>query len=364
MHRSRWEFVSVYYTRMPGYRKGLPPTYVEGFHDLESVKSMEYKTLGKTGLQISKLSIGGGTLGCHYGSFDEEEAIQTIRNAIKKGINYIDTGYWYGQGKSETIIGKALKGIPRQAYYIATKVGRYELDYEHMFDFTAERARKSLKESLERLQLDYVDVIQVHDIEFAPSLDIIITQTLPELSRQVAEGRAKYIGITGYPVSVLKECIERSNVKIGCVLSYARYTLIDDALTKFIPFFKEHNIGIINAAAPCMGLLTSRGPPDWHPATNEAKTQCKKAGECCKENNVELAKLALWHSLQSSDITTHLVGMQNLRELDINMDVVLHGINETEKRVLDEVVKKYLSKVSTKDWEGVEPTRYWNAMKK
>lgn len=69
-------------------------------------------------------------------------------------------------------------------------------------------------------------------------MDIIITQTLPELSRQVAEGKARYIGITGYPVSVLKECIERSNVNIGSILSYTRLTLIDDTLLEYIPFFK------------------------------------------------------------------------------------------------------------------------------
>lgn len=80
--------------------------------------------------------------------------------------------------------------------------------------------------------------LQVHDIEFAPSLDIIITQTLPELSKYVAEGKARHIGITGYPVSVLKECIEKSNINIACVLSYSRLTLIDETLLEYIPFFK------------------------------------------------------------------------------------------------------------------------------
>lgn len=81
-------------------------------------------------------------------------------------------------------------------------------------------------------------ILQVHDIEFAPSLDIILTQTLPELSIQVRDGKAKYIGITGYPVSILKECIEESNINISCILSYTRYTLIDHTLTEYIPFFK------------------------------------------------------------------------------------------------------------------------------
>ncbi|CAK9826311.1 L-galactose dehydrogenase [Anthophora retusa] len=296
----------------------LPPTYVEGFHDLEAVKAMEYRPLGKTGLLVSKLSFGGGPLGCHYGTYDEEEAIEAIRQALKRGINYIDTAPWYYQGRSETVIGKALKGIPRNAYYIATKVG-----------------------SLKLLGLDYVDVIQVHDIEFAPSLDIIITQTLPELSKQVAEGKARYIGITGYPVSILEECIQKSNINISCILSYTRHTLIDNTLIEYIPFFKAHNIGIINASAPCMGLLTNKGPPDWHPASDHTKKICADAAKCCKDHDVELAKLALWYSMQRKDIDTYLVGIQNLKQLYMNLDVLKNGITEKEKHLLQELQENF-----------------------
>ncbi|XP_011498940.1 PREDICTED: L-galactose dehydrogenase-like [Ceratosolen solmsi marchali] len=344
-------------------RVDLPPTYVEGFHNLEAVKLMEYKVLGNTGLKVSRLSLGGAPLGCHYGEFDEEEGIRLIITAIKNGINYIDTAYYYGQGKSETILGKALKKVPRQAYYIATKVGRYGLDYEHMFDFTTEKTCQSVKKSLKLLQLTYIDIIQVHDIEFAPSLDIILTQTLPELSRQVAQGRARHIGITGYPVSILKECIEKSNIRIACVLSYARLTLIDDTLSQYIPFFKERNVGIISAAASCMGLLSSREVPVWHPADDDVKKICKEAGQYCKDNNVELAKLAIWHSLQCTDIDTHLVGMQNCQELNINVDVTINGITEKEKDHIDHIKEKYLSRLSNKHWEGVELEKYWKAVK-
>ncbi|XP_012271118.1 L-galactose dehydrogenase [Orussus abietinus] len=342
----------------------LPPTYVEGFHDLESVKAMKYELLGETNLWISKLSLGGAPFGSHYGDFNEHEAIESIRHAIKQGINYIDTGPWYGQGRSETIIGKALKGIPRQAYYIATKIGRYESDYEKMFDFTVEKTSKSLSKSLELLGLEYVDVIQVHDIEFAPSLDIITTQTLPLLSQKVSEGKANYIGITGYPISILKECIEKSNVKIACILTYTRFTLIDDTLQQFLPFFKKRNIGVINASAPCMRLLTNEGPPEWHPASNDTKIKCSEAAQYCKDRGVELGKLALWHSLQCNDIATNLVGMQTQQQLNMNLDLYRNGITDEEKNILHEIQEKYLSKVVDKHWEGKELQTYWSAMKK
>ncbi|EFN67987.1 D-arabinose 1-dehydrogenase [Camponotus floridanus] len=331
------------------------------------MKAMEYKELGKTGLFVSKLSFGCGPLGCHYGTYDETDAIEAVRQAIKQGVNYIDTAPWYGQGRSETILGKALKGIPRGAYYIATKIGRYELDYDNMFDFSVEKTRKSLKKSLELLGLDYVDVIQardiIHDIEFAPSLDIIITQTLPELSKQVAEGKAKYIGLTGYPMSVLKECIEKSNINIACVLSYARLTLIDDTLLEYIPFFKKHNIGLINAAALSMSLLTNNGPPNWHPASDETKEQCANAAQYCKNQNVELSKLAIWHSMQYTNVDTNLIGIQNTKQLQMNLDVLRNSITEKEKTLLQEIQEKYLSTIKNQHWEDKEIQMYQKAMK-
>lgn len=90
-----------------------------------------------------------------------EEAIATVHKAIKSGINYIDTAPFYGQGRSEEVLGMALKGIPRSAYYIATKVARYENNYEGMFNHSAKKTRESVEKSLKLLGLDYVDVIQV-----------------------------------------------------------------------------------------------------------------------------------------------------------------------------------------------------------
>lgn len=96
-----------------------------------------------------------------YSDLDEVEAIKTIVQAIKSGVNYIDTAPWYGQGKSEQVLGRALKDVPREAYYIATKVGRYELEVEKQFNFSAKKVTEGFNDSLRYLGLDYVDVIQV-----------------------------------------------------------------------------------------------------------------------------------------------------------------------------------------------------------
>lgn len=93
--------------------------------------------------------------------YEEKDAIETIRQALRSGLNYIDTAPYYGQGRSEKVIGKALEGVPREAYYIATKVARYEVPPKKQFDFSYEKTLESVDVSLKYLGLDYVDLIQV-----------------------------------------------------------------------------------------------------------------------------------------------------------------------------------------------------------
>lgn len=174
-----------------------------------------------------------------------EECKNTVQEALRSGINYIDTAPWYGHGTSEEILGECLKDVPRESYYIATKVGRYEKDPKLMFNFSAEKTRESIEVSLKRLGLDYVDIIQVHDIEFAHSLEVIVNETLPVLQEAVKHGKTKYVGITGYPVITLKECIDKSNIKIDMILSYTRLTLIDDSLNNFVPFFMVISLSFV-----------------------------------------------------------------------------------------------------------------------
>ncbi|SPP75308.1 blast:L-galactose dehydrogenase [Drosophila guanche] len=176
-------------------------------------------------------------------NFDREEGIRTVQEAIKSGINYIDTAPVYGN--SEKLLGEALEGVPREAYYLATKVARYEIDPERMFDYTAARARQS-----------------VHDVDAAPSLDFVLNETIPLLEEYVKEGKARFIGITGYDSAMLQECAERGKGRIQVILNYARYTLHMKA-------FRELNVGVVCASAHALGLLSNSGPYAWHPASPE-----------------------------------------------------------------------------------------------
>ena len=219
---------------------------------------MHFRVLGKTGLKLSVLGMGGSGYGNVYGRYNEEEAMRTLRKGLDNGINYIDTAYWYGQGQSESFLGKALRGIKREKYVLATKVGRYEKDYQQMFDFSAKKVTSSAHSSLKRLQLDHVDILQIHDIEFAP-IEILTHDTLPALQQLKQQGVCRYIGITGYPLSKLQAVIEQSTIPIDCILSYCRLTLNDSSLTNHFNYFKSRSIGIINASPVGMGLLTSNG---------------------------------------------------------------------------------------------------------
>ena len=210
-------------------------------------------------MTLSVLGMGGSGFGNVYGKYNEQDSVAAVHYAIDRGINYFDTAYWYGQGTSETFLGKALKGIARNRYYIATKVGRYEVDIPNMFDFTAEKVTRSVEKSLQHLQLDYVDVLQVHDVEFAPSLDMIINETLPAVEKLKKRGLCRYIGITGYPLGPLKEVVERSHVQIDSILSYCRLTLNDSSLRNEFAFFESKGVPIINASPVSMGLLAPAG---------------------------------------------------------------------------------------------------------
>jgi L-galactose dehydrogenase len=276
---------------------------------------MEYKKLGNTTMNVSKLSLGGASLGPHYDqNFKEEEGIKIVHKALENGINFIDTSPFYGIGKSEIIIGKALStcNISREKYYIATKLGRYGLDN---FDFSSKRVIKSVDESLERLNLEYIDLIQCHDIEFG-NLDQIINETLPTLKKLKDSGKIHYIGITGFPLKIFKYILDRDKDKIvDTILSYCHYSLNNDSLETLFPYLKEKNVGIINAASLSMGLLTRKGPPSWHPASTTIKNICASVVKECYSKGIPLEELAIQFSLANSNIDTTLVGAASVEEL-------------------------------------------------
>ena len=314
-------------------RGSNPPSASPG-----GVREVEYRLLGKTGLRVSVLSYGASSLGGVFRHVDEAEGIRAVRTALDLGINLIDVSPFYGLTKAETVLGKALRGIPRDRYYLATKVGRYG---DQAFDFSAKRVTASVDESLARLGLDHVDIIQCHDIEYG-SLDQVIDETIPALREVQARGKARFVGITGLPLRIFRYVMART--ELDTILTYCHYTLQDSALLGLIPDLQARGIGLINASPLSAGLLTDRGTPDWHSATEDIKQVCSRAAAHCRKKGADIAKLALQFTLANPDIPTTLVGTANPDNVRQNVAWLEEPLDESLLREVREILGPVLDK--------------------
>ena len=340
------------------------PTYVQEFHDKDVISEMTYQKLGNTDMIVSRMTFGGTAIGGLYGQANDEESILVIMKALKSGFNMIDTAPWYGHGKSETVLGKVLPSIPRKAYYLNTKVCRYFPEPEKMFDFRGERVIQSIDESLHRLGVEYLDVAQVHDMEFAPSLDVVINETLPALQKMREAGKIRYIGITGYPLEDFKTVIDRSAVKIDTILTYCHASMNDSTLREYLPYFQSKGLGIINGSILSMGLLTERGPAQWHPASADIRKVCKEAVDYSKRKNCNIARIATQYSLNFPGVHTTLIGTSSLANLQTSIDVLRKGITTEEQIVSDELMEKFFKPMKKPTWEGIEVEKYRRKLQK
>lgn len=262
-------------------------------------------------MKVSKISFGASSLGAVFHPLKEESGINAVHTALDNGINFIDVSPYYGHLKAETVLGKALKSVDRNLYYLSTKVGRYGKDGNNSWDYSAVKARESVYESMERLNADCIDLINVHDIEFA-DLEQVCYETLPALVELRNEGIVKHIGITNLNLRHFKYVIDHvPQGTVESVLSFCHYTLNDDSLRDYFEFFESHHIGIINASPYSMGLLTEHGAPDWHPAPEALKRVTRKAIDYCKSKGVSIEQLAMSFSTANPRIATTLFSSTN-----------------------------------------------------
>ena len=275
---------------------------------------MEYRDLGQTGMKISHLSFGASSLGSVFRETNEKESFEAVEAAIEGGINFIDVSPYYGHYKAETVLGKALRNIPRDKYYLSTKVCRYGKDGVNTWDYSAKRVTDSVYESMERLGIDHIDLINVHDIEFQAALpgglQKVVDETLPALFELRDKGVVSHVGITDLQLQNLKWVVERCE-GVESILNFCHYTLNDDALIDYAGFFEQHGVGIINASPLSMGLLSQRGVPCWHPAPKPLVKACQKAAEYCREQGYPIEKLAVQYAVSNSRIASTLFSSAN-----------------------------------------------------
>lgn len=266
---------------------------------------MEKRPLGQTGLDLSVLSFGASSIGAEFRRIDVPEALRCVQVALDRGVNYIDTAAYYGRGMSEVMLGQVLPEIPRDSYILSTKLGRYAPQH---FDFSAKRVLESIDISLERMRLEHLDIVFCHDIEFV-ELDQIVEETIPALLKEVDKGKLRYIGVSGYPMKIFFEMLER--VDLDVVLTYNHYTLQNDMALSLVEPCQDKKVGLINAAPFSARLLTNAPLPEWHKATPEVREVASKAAAHCAERGSDIAKLALQYSVANPGFASCVTGSAN-----------------------------------------------------
>lgn len=201
---------------------------------------------------------------------------------------------------------------------------------------------------MERLNVDYIDLINVHDVEFA-EISQVVNETLPALYTLKEEGLVGHIGITGLPLPVLRKITEEADEDmIETILSFCHYSLNDNSLADDIEFYKSRGIGIINASPLSMGLLSERKTPDWHPASEKIKIACQQATMHCKSKDYRIEQLAIKYSVDHPDIATTLVSTTNRNNIRKNIEWASAPQNE---ELLAEVLE-ILKPVHRETWEN------------
>lgn len=284
---------------------------------------MEKRPLGTTGLSVSPVAFGTSPVGELFGPLDEADALRLVDRVVDAGIDLIDTSPYYGN--AEERIGKALTPAKRDRIVLATKAGRYG---ESDFDFSPARVRTELENSLRRLRTDHVDILQFHDIEFA-DLGPVLTDGYAELLALKDEGKCRFIGMTGYPLKTFKRVM--TETKVDVVLTYAKGTLLDDSLREeLVPLAEQRGIGLINAAAVSLGLLTPSGssvtidapwPQSVQDAANRMIVLAARLG-------VDIAFLANQYAIQRSGAATTVIGSGKWRHVQSAIEAASTPIDE------------------------------------
>jgi D-threo-aldose 1-dehydrogenase len=304
------------------------------------VRAIDKVELGRTGLYVSRLGLGGVALSGAPPSTDpqqttaEAEAVGLIQRSLALGLNYLDTAPMYGVGRSERRYGQALRGIARDRYVLSTKVGRVlhpiepgsdELTWS--FDFSREGVLGSFEASLERLGLERVDILYVHDPDdhYLQAL----TQAFPVLMELRAQGRVSAIG-AGMNQWEMELQFARE-VNVDCFLLAGRYTLLDQtALSEFLPYCVEQHIGVV-AGGPYNSGILAVGPREgatfnYRVASMQMMDKARRISAMCARHQVPLKAAALQFILAHPAIASVIPGARSVAEVEDNVRMVEYPI--------------------------------------
>lgn len=296
--------------------------------------------LGQTGLELTQLGLGTAPLGNLLAEISEDQAEAAFAAAIAAGVRYFDTAPFYGYGLAEERLGRALKPLPRQDVVVSTKVGRliregtrsgaevydggksFYLAYpeRHVVrDYSYDGVMRSLEESLARLQMDYVDILHIHDPD--DHFDAAVEGAYPALAKLREEGVIKGVSAGMNQWEMLSRLMDHG--RYDAFLLAGRYTLLDHTgLPKFLPKCLSHGTGIIAGGVYNSGLLADPRPGitfNYVPVEQPVLDRALRIKAVCEAHGVDLKAAAIQFPLAHPAVTSILTGVRSAAEFDENL---------------------------------------------
>lgn len=322
------------------------------------MKANQKQAVGKHGLEVTQMGLGGTGFGNMYEAMNEQEGIDTLGAARDGGIGYIDTAPLYGFGLSETRIGIALSAHGRENFVISTKVG-YTLEertsdephkapfvdappLDAIHDYSRDAVLRSIDQSLERLQTDHIDIILIHDPDegatlWSPGADPfavshfadVMEHTYPVLDELRSQGTIKAVGLGMNQWQMLAEFAKAGD--FDCFLLAGRYTLLEqEPLDSFLPLCTERDIRIIVGGPYNSGILATGAIEGAHYNYGEAPPEILKRVRgietICSRHGVPLQAAALQFPFGHPAIATIIPGARSVKEIRTNVDYFEHAI--------------------------------------
>lgn len=288
---------------------------------------MQYKKLGSSDLQVSLVSLGTWVFGGdNWGKTDDRVSICTIQKALDRGINLIDTAPTYGNGHSEEIVGKAIKGR-RDSIFIATKCGLQKREGKYKHNLRPSEIRKELEGSLSRLGIERVNLYQCH----WPDPETPIEDTLEEMLKMQLEGKVEYIGVSNFGLPLLKKAL-----KFAPIISIQlHYSLLERKVEKdILPFCQGMGIGVMTYGSLGGGILTGKYmrrptfpqkdarrffyPFFQDPSWGLSSSFISELKRIAKERKKPIAQLAINWILKQQGVTTAITGTRTPKQVEIN----------------------------------------------
>ena len=316
---------------------------------------MRTRRLGWTDLNLSVIGFGSWALGgsgwmYSWGPQDDKDSIDAIRRAIDLGVNWIDTAAIYGLGHSEEIVGKAIKGLSQKPI-IATKCGRvYDEDGNIYGNLTRESIRKEVEASLRRLQVNVIDLYQIH----WPDPEEYIEEAWATMADLVKEGKVRYIGVSNFNVSQM-ERISKIHPIASLQPPYSMFRR--DIEKEILPYCKKNNIGVVVYSPMQKGLLTGKYnaetvaqlPPDDHrrndPMFKEPQLSIniefiEKIKGLAEKYGRTSAQLAIAWVLRRPEITSAIVGIRHPSQIEEIVPASDWNLSEEDIKLIDEWLKE------------------------